>query len=224
MNRLRMGLAVASICAAATWLVWTRNPTSPNDHRQMRQLVLHYTLARTDAPIIVIGDSIVEASTLPQSVCGHPIVNAGLSGASTASDLGSWLATAFSGRQQAALIVLSLGINDALASTPKSKQDFGDRYGALLTALSKMTSHLATLEISPVEPQGRMTPGLRDDAMKTINDYNSLLPDLAKRNGAAFVALPAMPMHHTLDGIHLNADGYAAWDKAVMQAAAMICS
>jgi len=33
-----------------------------------------------------------------------------------------------------------------------------------------------------------------------------------------------MPTHHTLDGIHLNADGYAAWDKAVMQAAATICS
>jgi len=95
MNRLRIGLAVASICASATWLLWTRTPTAPNDHRQERQHVLHNTLARTDDSVIVIGDSIVEASTLPQSVCGHPIVNAGLSGASTASDLGSWLATAF---------------------------------------------------------------------------------------------------------------------------------
>jgi lysophospholipase L1-like esterase len=28
--------------------------------------------------------------------------------------------------------------------------------------------------------------------------------------------MPAMPEHHTLDGIHLDAAGYAIWDKAVL--------
>ena len=32
-----------------------------------------------------------------------------------------------------------------------------------------------------------------------------------------------MPKPHTIDGVHLNAEGYLNWDKAVMQAAAAVC-
>ena len=195
---------------------------APADHRLARQLVLYYTLSRVNDPIIVIGDSIVEASTLPKSTCGHSIVNAGLSGASTASDLGNWLAPTLDGKR-AALIVVSLGINDALASAPQSKANFEDRYGALLALLSKLTPQLAVLEIPPVEAQGRMTVKMQDEVMRTVNAYNSILPDLARRNGATFLALPAVPKPYTIDGVHFNSDGYLAWDKAVMQAAAMIC-
>jgi lysophospholipase L1-like esterase len=28
--------------------------------------------------------------------------------------------------------------------------------------------------------------------------------------------LPAMAQRHTIDGIHLNAAGYAVWDKAIL--------
>ena len=195
---------------------------APDDHRRARQLVLYYTLSRVNDPVIVIGDSIVEASTLPRSTCGHSIVNAGLNGASTASDLGSWLAPTLDGKR-AALIVVSLGVNDALAPAPLSKANFEDRYGALLALLSKLTPQLAVLEIPPVEAQGRMTVKMQDEVMQTINAYNSILPDLARRNGATFLALAAVPKPHTIDGVHLNSDGYLAWDKAVMQAAAMIC-
>jgi lysophospholipase L1-like esterase len=181
---------------------------------------LYYTLSRISDPVIVIGDSIVEASTLPRSICGHPIVNAGLNGASTASDLGNWLAPALDGKR-AASIVVTLGVNDALASVPQA--DFEDRYGALLALLSKLTPRLAVLEIPPVEAQGRMTVKMQDEVMRTVDAYNSILPDLAKRNGATFVALPAMSRPHTIDGVHLNSDGYLAWDKSVMQAASMIC-
>jgi lysophospholipase L1-like esterase len=184
--------------------------------------VLYYTLSRVNDPIIVIGDSIVEASTLPRSACGHSIVNAGLNGASTASDLGSWLAPTLDGKRPA-LIVVSLGVNDALAPAPLSKANFEDRYGALLALLSKLTPQLAVLEIPPVEAQGRMTVKMQDEVMRTVNAYNSILPDMARRNGATFLALPAVPKPHTIDGVHLNSDGYLAWDKAVMQAAAMIC-
>jgi lysophospholipase L1-like esterase len=68
-----------------------------------------------------------------------------------------------------------------------------------------------------------MTVKMQDEVMRTVDAYNSILPDLAKRNGATFVALPAMSRPHTIDGVHLNSDGYLAWDKSVMQAASMIC-
>jgi lysophospholipase L1-like esterase len=221
-NWRHFGLIILAICASAAFLVWATRAEVRDEHRQARQLVLHYTLSRIGDPVIVIGDSIVEASTLPRSICRHSIVNAGLNGASTASDLGSWLSLAL-GAKRAALIVVALGTNDALVSAPESKQIFGDRYGALLTLLSKLTPQLVVLEIPQVEAQGRMTVEMQDEVMGTIHNYNSLLPGLAARNGAAFVALPAMPKPHTIDGVHLNSGGYLVWEKAIMQALAMTC-
>jgi lysophospholipase L1-like esterase len=93
----------------------------------------------------------------------------------------------------------------------------------LLKQLSKSAPRLAVLEIPAVEAEGRMTIEMRNEASATIERYNGILPDLARQNGATFVALPAMPSPHTIDGVHLNAAGYQTWDKAVMQAAAMIC-
>jgi lysophospholipase L1-like esterase len=222
-NRLRAGLIILVIGAAAIFVMWAKKADVVDEHRRIRQLVLHYTLDRTEDPVVILGDSIVEASTLPRSICGHAIVNAGLSGASTTSDLGSWLSQAL-GSKQAALIVVSLGTNDALVSAPTSKRNFADRYGALLEQLSKLTPRLDILEIPPVETRGRMTAEMHDEAMATINDYNAALPDVAARSGATLVALPAMPRPYTIDGVHLSSGGYQAWGKAALQAAAAICS
>jgi lysophospholipase L1-like esterase len=222
LNWKRFSLVVLAACASAALLIWSRKAEVLDEHRRARRLVLYYTLSRVDDPVIIIGDSIVEASTLPRSVCGHSIVNAGLSGASTASDLGGWLSAALEGKR-AALIAVSLGTNDALTPALRGKQNFEDRYGALLALLAKSTPRLVVLEIPPVEAQGRMSVEMQDEVMGTINIYNSVLPDLARRSGATFVSLPAMPKPHTVDGVHLNSNGYSAWDKAVMQAAAMIC-
>ena len=71
MNGTRIGLAILLMAALAAWL-WSPGKPEPEDsHRLSRQLVLHYTLSRTDNPIVVLGDSIVEASTLPRALCGH---------------------------------------------------------------------------------------------------------------------------------------------------------
>ena len=55
------------------------------------------------------------------------------------------------------------------------------------------------------------------------DSLNAILPELANEAGATFIPMPAMPEHHTLDGIHFNAAGYQVWDKAVLQAAAAVC-
>ena len=221
-NWTRVGVIILAISAAAAFLIWTRKADVVDQHRHVRQLVLHYTLSRTEDPVIVLGDSIVEASTLPRSICGHAIVNAGLGGASTTSDLGNWLSQVL-GSERAALIVVALGTNDALASAVATTQGFGDRYGALLAQLSKLTPQLAVLEIPPVEAQGRMTVAMQNEVATTIDDYNAILPDVARRSDATFVALPAMARPYTIDGVHLSSGGYLAWDKAIMEVAARIC-
>jgi lysophospholipase L1-like esterase len=220
MTRARIGLAVLLIGALAAGLSFFRKEATVVSHRQARQLVLHYTLSGVEAPIILVGDSITEASTLPRALCGHPIVNAGLNGASTASDLGTWLVEALDGKR-AASIVVSLGTNDAL--TARSTQAFEASYAALLGELAKVTDHLAVLAIPAIDVRGRVTAELQAEIMGRINDFNAVLPALAGKGGVTFIALPPMPTPHTTDGVHLNAAGYAAWDEAILQGVSSIC-
>ncbi len=216
---LLVALAGGSIATAAFLSFGKAEET---DHRKARQLVLHYTLSRVEAPVVVLGDSITEASTLPRAVCGHPIVNAGLNGASTATDLGTWLAQALAGRRPA-LIVVALGTNDALVSSPPSREAFVTSYRALLAQLSKLTSRLAITGIPPVQAERRVTSAMATDVSRTVDGYNIALRDLADRNGLRFVALPPFPAPGTIDGVHLNAAGYQAWESAVLQAAGAVC-
>ena len=221
MNGARIGIAVFVIGALAVGLSYLRKETVADSHRQARQLVLRYTLSRLDQPIVIVGDSVTEASTPPRAVCGHPIVNAGLNGASTNSDLGTWLIEALDGRRAAAILV-ALGTNDALLK--HSTQDFETRYTALLTQLAAVTDHLAVLGIPPIDVRGRVTAELQSEAMKGIDAFNAVLPALAAKGGAAFIASPPMPVPHTIDGVHLDAAGYAAWDDAVLKGVSGACS
>jgi GDSL-like Lipase/Acylhydrolase family len=223
-NLRRIGLIALAIgvCAVAGMLmIRAHNAPAAVDHRRARQQVLYYTLSRVDDPIIVLGDSIVEASTLPRSACGHPIVNAGLNGASTASDLGNWLAAALASKRAAAIIV-ALGTNDALTNSPEEKA-FEDRYGALLGDLAKLTTHLAVLAIPAIEVRERLTAEMQEEIMPSIDRLNAVLPDIAKRANATLLPLLDMPAPHTIDGVHLNGAGYQVWDKAVMQGAGLVC-
>jgi lysophospholipase L1-like esterase len=204
-------VALVGLVAACAWAAWPKRELVFDTHWATRQFVIGSTLARFDDAIVVLGDSIVEASTLPRSLCGHAIVNAGIGGASTTSHLGAMLAESL-GSKRAALVVVSLGTNDA--AIPNSVEQYRSNYRALLTELAALTPHSAIAAIPPPEA------GL-EEAKKVsgavIDNYNAILPGLAGEARATFIALPAMPERHTLDGIHLNADGYQVWDKAVLQ-------
>src|ERR1700710_3303227 len=110
MNGTRV--ALVGLVAACAWAAWPKQAIVIDTHGSTRQFVIRSTLARVDDAVVILGDSIVEMSTLPRSLCGHAIVNAGIGGASTESNLGSILAESL-GKRRAALIVVSLGSNDA---------------------------------------------------------------------------------------------------------------
>ncbi len=71
-------IALVGLVAACAWAAWPKREVVFDTHSATRQFVIRSTLARFDDAIVVLGDSIVEASTLPRSLCGHPIVNAGI--------------------------------------------------------------------------------------------------------------------------------------------------
>ncbi len=220
MTRTRIGLAVLLIGAIAVGFSYVRKQSILESHRRTRQVILYYTVSRLDNPIIIVGDSIVEASTPPRELCGHAIVNAGLDGASTASDLGTWLLDVLDGKPVAA-IVLSLGTNDALDA--RSRPQFEANYRALLAQLSKATAHVIVLAIPSIDVLRRVTSEMQTNVMGRINDYNSALPELSAESGATFAPLPPMPTPHTVDGVHLSAAGYQIWDQAVLEGASTLC-
>jgi hypothetical protein len=203
-------VALAGCVVALAYAAWPKPPVIIDTHGPTRQLIIASTLARFDDAVVILGDSIVEASTLPRSLCGHPIVNAGIGGASTASHLEAILKEALAGKR-AALVVVSLGTNDAAKSY--SVGQYSSNYRALLTEVAALTPRRAIVAIPPPEA------GL-EEAKKVsfalIDGYNAILPKLAEDAGASFIALPAMPERHTLDGVHLNAAGYRVWDKAIL--------
>ncbi len=208
MNGTRV--ALVAMVAACAWAAWPKHELAFDTHRATRQFVIRSTLARFDNAVVVLGDSIVEASTLPRSACGHPIVNAGIGGASTASHLDGLLAEALDGKR-AALVVVALGTNDA--AIPESVEQYRSNYRALLTGLTALTPRTAVAAIPPPEvglEEARKVSGA------VIDGYNAVLPGLAEETRTSFIALAAMPERHTLDGIHLNAAGYEVWDKAVL--------
>lgn len=221
MNRLLIGFAVFSIGAAALGASIARKQTLADSHRRGRQTILYYTLSRINDPVIVLGDSIVEASTLPREQCGHAVVNAGLDGASTTSDLGNWLMDVLDGKPAAAIVV-ALGTNDALGAA-RDLPHFEANYSTLLAQLSKATARVIVLAVPPIERSSRLTDEAQTKAMRLIESYNSVLPELAARAGATFAALPPLPMPHTIDGVHLSSAGYQPWNQAVLRETSVLC-
>jgi lysophospholipase L1-like esterase len=220
MNGARFGFAILLIGVLVAGFSFFRKEAIADSHRQARQLILYYTLSRVESPIILLGDSITEASTMPRELCGHAIVNAGLNGASTASDLGPWLIEALDGRRAAAIVV-SLGTNDALKA--RSTESFATSYAALLEQLAKVTDHLSVLAVPGIDARGRVSIEMQAETMGRIDGFNTVLPAVAAKGGAGFIALPAMKAPHTIDGVHLDATGYSSWDKALLEGVSTIC-
>jgi hypothetical protein len=208
-----LGVAgLALVAVISSYLAFRAYGTADAPHGTVRQFVVQATLVRFPDAVVVLGDSIVELSTLPRSLCGHAIVNAGIGGTSTTSELDEMLARALNGHR-AAMIILALGTNDA--GVGRSKEAFASNYSGLLRRLSTLAARLVVVGIPLAEGD--------QDRNALINEYNAILPDIAKKGGAEFVPLPAMPPRHTLDSLHLDAAGYEIWDEAILRGAAKVC-
>jgi lysophospholipase L1-like esterase len=213
MNWTRIGiLAFAALC------IWTAWPKGQNA-APPRPLLIKAALKDANDPVIILGDSIVGLATFPRSICSRPVINAGITGSTTASGLDAMLIKAL-GSKQVAMIVVSIGVNDA--AIPLSAESYKTNYLALLNALKIATSRVAVVSVTPIEV-GPTQPNLAKSV--AIDSYNSVLPAIAQDAEATLLTVPPMPAKHTVDGLHLNADGYAIWNKALLGGIeAVLCS
>jgi len=203
MNGVRIGI-IASLLLCV-WLVWPKGENS----KPPRPLLIKSALKDAKDPIIVLGDSIVLRATLPRTLCKRPVINAGIDGSTASSGLDGMLKKAL-GDKKAALIVVSLGLNDA--ENMDSSDAYKKNYGALLTSLKTMTSRVAVASVTGLEI-GKPDVGHR--TQQAIDGYNAALPEIARTAGASVIAIPAMPTGFTTDGIHLSTNGYTIWTKAI---------
>lgn len=203
MNGVRIGI-IASLLLCV-WLVWPKGESNTPP----RPLMIKSALKDAKDPIIVLGDSIVQRAALPRTLCKRPVINAGIDGSTTSSGLNGMLKKAI-GDKKAALIVVSLGMNDA--ETVDSVEAYKKNYSALLTGLKTMTSRLALVPVTGLEI-GKPDVGHRTQPV--IDGYNAALPEIARSEDAAVISMPAMPAGFTTDGIHLSTSGYAIWTKAI---------
>lgn len=211
-------LAIVGFVCASAFAVWW-SFTAGDRRRAAREADIRSTLARAESPVIFLGDSIVEFATLPSLVCGHPLVNAGVSGVSTTSGIDSVVAPLF-GSAPPRLVLIALGANDA--GKRRSADQFKSDYRSLIARLRPLGSGIALLGVPPTE--GAM-PQAQEESDRLIRAYNETLPSLARETGADFIPLPPMPAGHTVDGLHLNSAGYAIWNAAVLNGIArLICA
>ena len=173
-------------------------PSASHEHSEARLAVIRSQLSRVEKPIIVMGDSIVESSLLPPSICGHPVINAGIGGA-TIGFFTRYASLIIDGSEPE-LVVLSVGINDA--NTPAATFQ-----AAYLATLRSVSSPVEVVTITPSRSP------LIDAA--SIEQFNTLIKSL----DSSYLTIDAaknLTGEMTTDGIHLNRDGYDLWNKAVV--------
>lgn len=159
-----------------------------HDHQDVRETIIRDELIGLDQPIVVIGDSITEMARLPETINGHPVVNAGIGG-STISDFQFVAPRIIDDSVHPFMIVVALGANDAGSGVREN-------YATLLARLKPLSPRLLAVAVTP-----------KDGA----DAVNAQIKAAAESEGVSFVDVPIPEGSILPDHVHLNAAGYRDW-------------
>jgi len=164
-----------------------------HDHQDVRYFIIRAALAGLDRPIVFLGDSITEMAKLPDEIDGHPVVNAGIGGATIAGINAPKLLDGFTPY----MVVIALGTNDRGSSTVQ--QD----YAGLLSQLKKFTPRLLAVAVSH---------------MNGSDEVNQQIKAVTQKEGVPFIETPLPEGAALEDGIHLNSAGQKIWVNSIIAA------
>ncbi len=145
-------LAMAAGWIGHGWLIGERAPRAFDGFQQVRAKTIQTQLDQVQGPyIVVMGDSHAERLFLP-SLCGLPVVNAGLSGA-TMSDILD-LAGKITPPRRAQAVLISVGTNDIWVKRAPETGEAESRFRKSLHALKRLlagwSGRRALIAIPPV--------------------------------------------------------------------------
>src|SRR3954454_17201863 len=168
---------------------------------------------------VFVGDSLVELARFSPTICGLPVINIGQAGARTGDVL--WLVDEMHRiRFSPALLVISVGINDAIAP---DRQPFAESYPAIVGRARTLTEKVFVVSLAPIADSGTVA---------SLVD-RSRLPDVGQtiRQTAAEFFVPMIDVG-TLDargspwsedGVHLSRDGAIQWTSTIESAVSQQC-
>ncbi|TWB87146.1 lysophospholipase L1-like esterase [Bradyrhizobium macuxiense] len=182
-------------------------PVHYHVHADVRRAIIAQQLTRVESPIVVLGDSLIEAATFPSAICGHPVVNAGIGGAQLLDFRFSGLE--FLDGTRPALVVVALGMNDALGGSDTFESDLIQ----LLKQIRQISPNVAAFGISEAE-----TGPLVENSAALNNTIAMENRTYAEIMGPAFTPSPSLGSQHTLDGVHLAPAAYQKWANSLFAA------
>lgn len=166
---------------------------------EQRSAIILDQAAKANRPIMVFGDSITEQAKLPQSVCGHPIVNAGISGAQTFQLI--TVAEEVAREARPFISIVALGINDVRAGNEKFETD----YSNLLNTLQG-----TVILVGLTRARGEKTDGA-----------NSAIERIAAERHLHFI--PQDDVSYGPDGLHPDESNSAIWVRNVVAGTRAVC-
>jgi lysophospholipase L1-like esterase len=193
---IALAMAYSSLCSAAA------AGTQPRAILRNKSRI-----DQANKPVVVFGDSIVEGAPLPNSICGLPVINAGVTGA--AIEYFRNHARELLGSSRPALIVLAVGIYNASSIASQTFRQYYRETAALL-------SRAAPLVVATITPV-RSGPGSVGYDASLVPDLNQIIKATPERRGVIDLNTALSNADLTTDGIHLGADGYALWLKTMIE-------
>src|SRR3984885_6988657 len=202
-NRWAIFLLVLAASNITTGYVVKKNV----DHQRDMLEALEKMSRTNGAFIVIIGDSLTQNARLPASVCGAPLINAGIGGSRASTFIP--FAEEMTARQLSpALIVIALGINDAVLAY---RTDFRATYGLLIDTLPK--SPIALAPLAPVDTNFPVAKILNPSTIKSID---AAIIEIAASRGAPIIDLGAIVGIESRDGIHPTESTYHHWITVIV--------
>jgi len=193
-------------------LAWRAGYRAAHDEAMVKRggVVFQRAVKQPAGGVVVLGDSIVELQSFT-TLCGLPVFNAGISGATTAQVARKAAVIVKAARP--AIVVVAVGIND-MAIAQRTPEDVWEaQYRDLLASLK--APRIIVMGIQPVEPAKRWGQIFETAA---IGRDNEALARIAAAAGAVYV--PPWPSAEglTFDGVHPTADGDRRWQASIAPA------
>ncbi|MEN3350835.1 MAG: hypothetical protein V7632_4470 [Bradyrhizobium sp.] len=213
---MRRWVLVAFIVLASAALCYRLLETPVEKLRQdatMRRVQDFMARHRDEKAVVFVGDSLVESASFSPALCGRPVFNAGYAGALTSGVL-QLLREFDRAGFSPAVVVISVGVNDSLVVD----RPFAETYQEIVRQAGAHGGKVFVVSLAPIADTGVLANAI-DRARyadidrtirQTARDRSLPLIDVGTLN------TPAKPQVE--DGIHLNADGYAAWAGTIESA------
>jgi GDSL-like Lipase/Acylhydrolase family len=168
---------------------------------------------------VFIGDSLVELASFSSTICGLPVINVGQSGARS-GDVLQFIDQMGQMQFSPALLVISVGINDAIA--PDS-QPFAKAYPEIVRRARPLAGKVFVVSLAPIANSGSIAsrvdrsrlPDVAETIRQTAGEYSIPMIDVSTLNTRG------SPLSD--DGVHLSPDGSIHWTNTIENAVSRQC-